>query len=89
MEVGDTEGVEAEVVDMAGVGMSGGLGEGPGVEAREVDTEGNEELAGVLTVAFLAGPITCSKSIQSGVSKHRHAQGACRLGLSAVARAAR
>jgi hypothetical protein len=80
MEVGDVEGVEAEAVavDMAGVRMSGGLGEGPGVEAREVDTEGNEELAGVLTVAFWAGPITNSKSIRSGVSKHGCAQGAYR-----------
>jgi hypothetical protein len=64
MEVGGGSDVEAEAVtaDIVGVGTSSGLGEGPGVEAREVDAEGNEELAGVFTVAFWAGPITCSKS---------------------------
>jgi hypothetical protein len=65
MEVGAAADVEVEAVavaaDMAGVGKSGGLGEGPGVEAREVDADGNEELAGECKVAFWAGPITCSK----------------------------
>ena len=66
MEVGDALDVEAEAevvtADIAGVGTRGGLGDGPGVEAREVDADGNDELAGELVVAFWAGPITCSKS---------------------------
>jgi len=69
MEVGDASDVEAAgvvIADMAGVGIRGGLGDGPGVEAREVEADGNEELAGELVVAFWAGPITCSKSLDRG-----------------------
>ena len=66
MDDGDMVGMKVEAVavtaDMTGVGTSGGLGEGPGAEAREVEAEGSNELAGKCMIAFWAGPITCSKS---------------------------